>query len=128
MRSGRLRAVVIEPNLALADSIHDMLLSLGFEVATFATHGAAAASATMIDYVDLVAAAMPASRDDIEGAFLEEARVVQGRAMALVLLLDSTYQVCGSAPPGAISLIKPFTFNQMHEAVVRATTGEDAKL
>jgi CheY-like chemotaxis protein len=113
-------AVVIEPDLGLADTLHDHLLVRGFHTATFATHGAAAASATMMERVDVLLACIPASDDDREGAYLEDARKRQEGDLPIVLMVADPGFAEPSAPRHAISIVKPFTTTQLSDAMDEA--------
>lgn len=114
------RAVfVIEPDLNLADALHDVLLSWGFQVATFATHGAAAVSAMLVDRVDLLVACIPTSDGDRNGAYLESIARRQAGGLPVVLMVTDPEIVEKSAPDRSVRLLKPFTCDELRGAMYK---------
>jgi DNA-binding response OmpR family regulator len=115
------RAVfVVEPNFNLAGALHDVLLSWGFRVATFATHGAAAVSAILVDRVDLLVACVPASDGDRNGAYLESIARRQAGGLPIVLMVTDREIVERSAPDRSVRLLKPFTCDELRGAMYEA--------
>lgn len=120
MHSLRRVAIVFEPDLILADTLHDLLCAQEFQVASFVTHSAAARSASVIEQIDLVIAGIPTSDEDHQCASLAEAAVRQNGALPTVLMLRDPSTDCPIAPAHAIRLPKPFTVGQFKRAVGRS--------
>lgn len=112
-----LEAVVIEPDANLAAALTDILASWGFEVKAFATHGAALKHAANRDFIDLLAACVPASDDDRSGAYLAAARERQGGLLSTVLMLSDRGVADDRRPADAVELPKPFSPPQWRRAI-----------
>jgi hypothetical protein len=115
-----LDAVVIEPDGNLAAALADILESWGLHTAAFATHAAAATYATGRGSISLLAACVPTSDDDREGAYLAEARAGQGGLLPTVLMLSDNIGADGREPGSAVSVSKPFTSGEFRSAVAEA--------
>ncbi|KJV33825.1 response regulator transcription factor [Luteibacter yeojuensis] len=113
-------AIVVEPDHNLAHALEDILRSWHFDVALFTTHRAAMHHAETTPHTELLAACIPASDDDRDGAYLEAARERQGGTLATVLMLSDPYAADGTEPAGAVPIIKPFTRDEFRAAMAQA--------
>lgn len=113
-------AVVIEPDGNLAEALTDILASWGFHATAFATHGAALDHAAGLNFIDLLAACVPASDDDRAGAYLADARSRQGGLLSTVLMLSDHSAADGHQPPHAVEVLKPFIPTELRTAIKNA--------
>lgn len=116
-------AIVIEPNRLLAGTLDDFLRGQGFDVMLCTTHKGAAEAARASGHTDLLAACIPASDDDRDGAYLDEVRGRQSGRLPTVLMLSDPDAADGTEPPDAVRLIKPFSKDQFVKAVQEAMEG-----
>lgn len=117
MREDRPRcAIVVEPDPLLADTVADVLRRRGYTVDTAATHVGGAEKAREHERVDTAVAAVPAPGEDLDGAYLDEARKVNPNLCMVVMLSDPDASVAG-APAAAVQLLKPFSVSDLEWAV-----------
>ncbi|KAG9613507.1 hypothetical protein KCV01_g1162, partial [Aureobasidium melanogenum] len=112
-------ALVIEPRSILADTVADVLRKRGFDVFVASTHSGGAKAAIAQAYVDVLVAAVPAPGEDRSGAYLAEARE-RNPQLKTVIMLSDPEEDATDAPLGAIKLIKPFTVEELEEALDHA--------
>lgn len=113
-------AVVIEPRPMLADTVADALRTRGYEVLVASTHSGGAKTVLADAQVDFLVAAIPAPGEDRSGAYLADVRA-QNPAMKTVVMLSDPEEDASEAPIGAIKLVKPFTVDELNEALDQAT-------
>lgn len=116
-------AIVIEPDRLLAGVIDDFLRGQGFDVLLCTTHQGAARAAGAARNTDLLAACVPASDDDRDGAYLHEVRGRQSGRLPTVLMLSDPEAADGTEPADAVRLIKPFSKDEFLRAVQAALAG-----
>ncbi|MEX1826859.1 hypothetical protein [Luteibacter sp. CQ10] len=112
-------AVVIEPRPTLADTVADALRRRGYEVLVASTHTGGAKAVLADAQVDFLVAAVPAPGEDRSGAYLAAARE-RHPPMKTVVMLSDPDEDAKDAPLGAIKLVKPFTLDQLEDALTRA--------
>lgn len=113
-------AIIIEPNLLLAEVLFDTLVLWRFTVLACLTHAAAADAGADSIRIDLLVACHPATDDDMEGAYLSVARTVQSGVLPLVIMVSDPQTLPEDAPVGAVQLVKPFTTGDLRHAIVSA--------
>jgi CheY-like chemotaxis protein len=116
----QLLAVVIEPSLPLAQAVADVLRQRGYETLTASTHAGAARQVEQLARVDVLVAAVPAPGEEHAGAYIEEARG-KNRSMSIVIMLSDPNEPLDDAPADALRLIKPFSRQELTDAIDRAT-------
>jgi len=116
----QLLAVVIEPSLPLAQAVSDVLRQRGYETLTSPTHAGAARQVEQRERVDVLVAAVPAPGEEHKGAYLEEARGKNG-SMSIVIMLSDPNESLDDAPADALRLIKPFSRQELTDAIDRGT-------
>lgn len=112
-------AVVIEPRAVLADTVADALRQRGYEVYVASTHSGGAKAVIADAQVDFLIAAVPAPGEDRSGAYLADARA-RNTALKTVVMLSDPLEDATDAPLGAIKLLKPFTVEELEDAIDRA--------
>lgn len=113
-------AIIIEPNLRLADTLFEILATWRFDVLVCMTHSAAADAGADRMRVDLLAACHPASEDDSNGAYMAECRALQGGVLPVVIMVSDPQSLPDDAPTGAVQIVKPFTTAELRHAIVMA--------
>lgn len=112
-------AMIIEPRAMLADTVADALRVRGYDVFVAATHSGGARAVLANAQVDLLVAAIPAAGEDRSGSYLADARA-RNPALKTVVMLSDPEEDATDAPVGAIRLLKPFTVEQLEEALDKA--------
>lgn len=97
-------AIIVEPNLGISDVLFDTLVSWGFSVLACSSHAAAAHAAGDLPRTDLLAACYPTVDDEIDGAYLSEAREKQNGHLPVILMLSDEFSTDEGAPAHAIRL------------------------
>lgn len=113
-------AVVIEPRPMLADTVADALRTRGYEVLVASTHSGGAKAVLADAQVAFLVAAIPAPGEDRSGAYLADVRA-KNPQMKTVVMLSDPEEDASEAPIGAIKLVKPFTIDELNEALDQAT-------
>jgi DNA-binding response OmpR family regulator len=112
-------AMIIEPRAMLADTVADALRIRGYEVLVAATHSGGAKAIIADAQVDLLVAAIPAVGESRTGAYLADARA-RNPALKTVVMLSDPDEDVADAPVGAVKLIKPFTIEELEQALDQA--------
>jgi DNA-binding response OmpR family regulator len=113
-------AIVIEPRAMLADTVADALRRRGYEVLVAATHSGGSKAVLADAQVDFLVAAIPAPGEDRSGAYLADARDRNPNLKTVVMLSDP-HEDATDAPLGAIKLVKPFTVDELEDALDQAS-------
>ncbi|MGY3230893.1 hypothetical protein ACVWWJ_002377 [Luteibacter sp. HA06] len=108
-------AVIIEPRGDLAAALGDVLGAAGFEVAIAATHGGAALLSEGRCPL-LLLACVPSPGETLREAYIAACRHGCGEVATVVMLSDRCATYVG-APPCAIPLVKPFSKDDLLEAI-----------
>ncbi|MGA7437037.1 MAG: hypothetical protein WBW32_02780 [Luteibacter sp.] len=112
-------AIIIEPRVTLADTIADALRKRCFEVFVASTHAGGAKAALDQAVVDFLIAAVPAPGEDRTGAYLADGRALNPGLKTVVMLSDPD-EDAREAPLGATRLAKPFTTDELEDAIAQA--------
>lgn len=113
-------AVVIESHHLLAEGVAECLRQRGYVVGIAGTHAGGAAWAASRAQVDFLVAAVPATGESPEGAYLADARMINPAIGVIVVTSDSDEAV-GTVPRQAVTIRKPFSFLELADAINQAS-------
>lgn len=102
----------------LAETVADVLRKHGYDVAVAATHEGGAAAA-LGQRVMMAVAAVPASGESREGAYLSKARE-HNPGMCVVVMLSDPMASAAGAPMQAVQLVKPFSVVELERSIALA--------